>query len=381
MIQHCLEVPFVDLKRYEDGFVEGWLSDVDRLTKTASFVGGPDVEIFEKHLCALTGGRYVVSCANGTDALQLALRAVGVGLGDTVVTQQTTFWATLEAIYNVGATPILVDSDLKDLNVSARQLIEEAERQKPKAVVVAHIYGWCSEDLDLIRTYCRGAGVPLVEDGAQAIGVKLDGRSIFEDSFISTLSFYPAKVLGAAGDGGAVIVSNESLANHVRSLANHGRSKHYEHKSIGWNSRLDSLQAAFLNRSIGFLDARIASRRRSAQVYADLLRGLEGFIRVVSPSSRVLDNGYLNVCLLEEPGVRSDLIGYLKSARVGSAVVYPAPVGMQPCDAIKTIRATGSDGANRISESVLSLPLFPYMREDELDYIAGLVIKFFKGGR
>jgi dTDP-4-amino-4,6-dideoxygalactose transaminase len=220
-------VPFVDLTRLEPGFLPAWLELVGKASATAGFVGGSSVAALERALGDDSGAAHVVTCANGTDALQLALRALGVGTGATVLIPDLTFWSTFEAVVNVGARPLTVDCDAQCLQLDV-DLVRDylTHSPPPAAVVTAHLYGWVSPRLPELRQLCRDTGVPLVEDGAQCYGVQAGGRSVYSDAMIATTSFYPAKVFGAAGDGGAVFASHVELAERVRRLANHGRSAH-----------------------------------------------------------------------------------------------------------------------------------------------------------
>ena len=196
------------------------------MTLNAQFIGGAEVATLESRLQQSLHVAHAISCANGTDAIQLALRAVGVGAGDTVLVPNVTFWATFEAVVNVGAHPVTVDADIRDGGVCFESFERALREIRPKAALVAHLYGWGSARLNDLRALCRQHGVPLIEDGAQAYGVTYQGAPIFQGADISTTSFYPAKVLGAAGDGGAVFTDNAELADKVRRLGNHGRTAH-----------------------------------------------------------------------------------------------------------------------------------------------------------
>ena len=270
-----MSVPFIDLKRFEDGFLDAWIAKVTELSRETRFIGGDEVNQFEQNLAQDTGCRFALGCANGTDALQLALRGAGVGPGDVVLLPDFTFWATFEAIVNVGAQPVTVDISTTDLQMDFHLFQQAAEKHRPKAAMLVHLYGWGSADLRRMRTYCRENSILLIEDGAQAYGVTLDGVSIYKDADISTISFYPAKVFGAAGDAGAVVTSSEEYNRRIRSLLNHGRSDHYSYEHVGWNSRLDSLQAAYMNLVRPHIEKRLESRRTIARAYQNDFAGME----------------------------------------------------------------------------------------------------------
>jgi len=366
-----MTVPFIDLKRFEVGFLNKWQEKVGVMSANASFIGGSEVSDLETKLKDLVQVSYVVSCANGTDALQLALRAVGIGQGDLVLVPNMTFWATFEAVVNVNATPVTVDIDLVDGGVDLTAFMQAVEKFKPKAAVIAHLYGWASAKLDEIRSYCKDKGVLLVEDGAQCFGVKFKGESIYKNAHISTTSFYPAKVLGGAGDGGAVFTNDATLADKVRQLGNHGRTTHYGYGTIGWNSRLDSFQAAFLNISIDYLEQRLASRRRAAAYYQDTLLGL-GLKQILAPNE-YLENGYCNVCIVEDAELKNKLEVGLKSNGIGFGNIYPGAMSDQPGATGFLHAHVGGENAQILCRSVLNLPLFPYMTTNELDEITNTV--------
>lgn len=361
-----MAVPFIDLRRFEDGFLERWGDLVTEATAETRFVGGPAAAALEAALAERAGVAEVVGCANGTDALQLALRALGVGPGDLVAIPDATFWATFEAPVNVGARVVTVDVDPEDLQLDLERLREAADRFDLKAVILVHLYGWGSARLDEIRAFCREREIALVEDGAQAIGVRWRGAPIYRDALIATTSFYPAKVLGACGDAGAVFCSTPELAETVRRLGNHGRTSHYEHGLIGWNSRLGGFEAAWLLHSLEVLDRRIASRRRAAQRYRDELGALG--LRLVAPPAGFDENGYL-VVTLHDPADRPALEEHLRDRGIGFGIVYPGAMSKQPAAAAHLEGKVGGEVADRLCRGVLNPPLFAYITDDEIDEV------------
>ena len=350
-----MEVPFIDLKRFEDGFLEEWDEKVSLLSKSASFIGGAEVERLEDTLIQLTQTKFSITCANGTDAIQLSLRALDVGPGDTVIVPNMTFWATFEAVVNVGARPLIVDSCLNDGGVDLDSFVEAVEKFKPKAAVIAHLYGWGSRKLSEIRDYCSLNNVLLVEDGAQCFGAKYLNNSIYKDALISTSSFYPAKVFGAAGDGGAVYTNDEVLAKRVRQLANHGRTSHYGYGLVGWNSRLDSLQAAFLNLAARFLNNRIESRKYAINYYKQKIN-FKGFDHM-NASKEFVENGYCHVALIGDLELKSELERVLKLNNIGFGNIYPGAMSDQECSKKFMAGHVGDNKAVQICNSVLNLSL------------------------
>jgi dTDP-4-amino-4,6-dideoxygalactose transaminase len=362
-------VPFIDIKRFENGFLDKWNAKVAELSKNASFIGGPEVANLEKSLSDYNQVKHTVSCANGTDALQLALRAMGVGKGDSVLVPNSTFWATFEAVVNVGADPYVVDTNMTDLQMDFATF-EKALEIKPKAAIIVHLYGWGSSRLDDFRELCRKKGIPLLEDGAQCFGVQYKGEPIYKNALVSTTSFYPAKVLGAAGDGGAVFTNDDMLADKVRKLANHGRTSHYGHGYVGWNSRMDSLQAAFVNLSLQEFPERLKSRQKWAKAYqADLKKWN---VNVISPPADYIENGYCNVNLFTN-SERTQLEAKLKEAGIGFANIYPGAMGDQEGAKEYLKGDFGTGKAREISASVLNLPLFPYMTDAEYKEVISVV--------
>lgn len=367
-----MPVPFIDLKRYEAGFLDRWQDKVAQMSARAEFIGGPEVVALESTLKQRLEVAHAISCANGTDALQLALRALGVGRGDRVLVPEMTFWATFESVVNVGADPVTVDIDPEDGGIDLESFKRALDQYSPKAAIIAHLYGWGTRHLAEVRALCADRGVLLLEDGAQCYGVEFNGASIYRDALVSTTSFYPAKVLGAAGDGGAVFTNDAAIAEKVRQLGNHGRTQHYGHGSIGWNSRMDALQAAFVNLSLEFIEQRLASRRQSAVFYREHLTGLP--MQVMAVPHGYTENGYCNVCHLE-PARRATLQAALKEAGIGFGNVYPGAMSAQPGAKDYLCGSVSNGQANRYCDTVLNLPLFPYMTADELTVVVDVVKK------
>lgn len=366
-----MNVPFIDLRRYEEGFHESLMKKFHSMTLNAQFVGGSEVIGLEKRLQFELGVAYAITCANGTDAIQLALRAVGVGEGDVVLVPNVTFWATFEAVVNVGAKPVTVDADISDGGVCFDAFAQAIRESRPKAALVAHLYGWGSARLLELRALCREHDVVLIEDGAQAFGVRYHGDPVYKGAHISTTSFYPAKVLGGAGDGGAVFTEDAELADKVRRLGNHGRTAHYGYGDVGWNSRLDSLQAAFLNLSLDHIKARIASRRDAVTFYQKHLPATG--IQLMNAPAGYEENGYCNVCLVPDAALKANLEARLKAEGIGFGNIYPSVMSSQPGAAAYLKGHFGGQAGEQLCASVLNLPLFPYMNEAELQRVVEVV--------
>ncbi len=359
-----MPVPFIDLKRFEPGFQQRWNEMCRAISAACQFVGGPEIARFEETLRGDHGAAAAIGCANGTDALQLGLRALGVGPGDTVLIPDATFWATFEAVVNCGARPVTVDIDPADLQMDFELFRQAVERHRPKAAILVHLYGWGSARLEEFRGFSRQRRLPLLEDGAQVYGTRWRGESIYRGAELATISFYPAKVLGACGDAGAVLTAGEELGRRVRQLANHGRTAHYAHGLVGWNSRLGNLEAAYLNLCLEHLPARLASRRRAAARYREALAGLG--LRTAVPPDGYEENGYLNVTL-PDPGRRPAIEAVLRQRGIGFGNVYPGSMSRQPAAAGHLAGTLGGERAARLAGSVLNLPLFAYITDEEIE--------------
>lgn len=365
-----MAVPFIDLRRFEPGLLDEWLRRVEELTRETRFVGGPGVRDLEARLAREAGVARAVGCANGTDALQLALRAAGVGVGDVVVVPDSTFWATFEAVVNCGARVVTVDIDPTDLQMDFDGFTTAVEQHRPKAAILVHLYGWGSARLDDFRSFSRDAGLPLIEDGAQCWGSLWNGRSIYAGAFLSTVSFYPAKVLGSCGDAGAVLASSDELGDRISCLGNHGRTDHYHHGLVGWNSRLGALDAAWLDLALDHTPARLASRVRAAERYREALdaRG----VRSVGPPEGHRENGYLNVTLWdasERPKVET----VLRERGIGFGNVYPGAMSDQPAAPDFLAGRVGGHAARDLARSVLNLPLFAGITDAEISEVLDAV--------
>jgi UDP-2-acetamido-2-deoxy-ribo-hexuluronate aminotransferase len=370
------KVPFIDLLRLEPGFSEEVETKVVKALREGHFVMGPEVSEFEGLLKTYTGAQSIAPCANGTDALQLALRAAGVRAGDKVLLPDMTFWASFEAIVNVGAKPVPVDVELETLHLSLASIEDAIERFKPRALMIVHLYGWAMPDTKRVRELCLKKGILLIEDAAQAIGTRLDGASLIGGAPVATTSFYPAKVLGASGDAGAVFSLDPAIAALALKMANHGRLSHYEHGWIGWNSRVGVYESIYLSAGLKHLDARIASRRRVLNAYRSELRGIP--LRLLGPVAGVEENGYLSVGVAETPELREKLRAHLTAEGIGSGVVYPGAMTRQPGARGFFAESIDHGHADLVARTVLNLPCFAYMSDAEISRVIDCVRGFFR---
>ncbi|WP_413577568.1 DegT/DnrJ/EryC1/StrS family aminotransferase [Bdellovibrio sp. HCB290] len=368
------QVPFITLNRFEPGFRDEFLAGVANLFDKTQFVGGPIVGEMEANLAAYTKSKHAIGCANGTDAIQIALRAVGVEKNDKVLVPDMTFWATFEAVINVGANPVTVDVNKEFCHWDLATFKQAVTQFKPKAAIMVHLYGWVTPETLEIRKFAKENGVTLIEDGAQCFGTEINGQSVLGTAEISTTSFYPAKVLGASGDAGAIFTANDTFAKNCRTLINHGRTDHYSHGMIGWNSRIGAYESLFLNMSLKHIDARIKSRMNAVKFYEESLKGLP--LKPVRAASTVTENGYCAVAMID-PKLRPALIENLKKANVGYGTIYPGAMSMQSGAQGHLAGKIDNGNAHYISQAVLNLPCYAYITPEELQYVVDVVKKCF----
>lgn len=366
-------IPFIDLGPYVELVRSGhWHptrapfdEDVAYLLNTREFIGGGHTTArFEAALAKKLDVQHVVACANGTDALQLALRACGIERGHRVAMPNITFWATFEAIVNVGATPVLLDVNGSDYQLDFDELSRAHRNRAFSAVVLPHLFGWCSDRLDDIRRFCRNESITLVEDGAQAFGVRYNGESVFKEADVATISFHPAKVIGGIGDGGAVLTKSARIAARVRLLANHGRSAHFEHAVVGWNSRMDAIQAAWLLRALDVADKVVEERRRLVRLHG----GARTDHTMIHPDGSS-GNGYLQLNMV---GKRDPYVVQqrLHDLGVEGRRIYPITIADQPGAKGIGIPIGELINSRSFAERAFCLPLYYGMTDEQVERCA-----------
>ncbi|MFL0063340.1 DegT/DnrJ/EryC1/StrS family aminotransferase [Tenacibaculum maritimum] len=334
---------------------------IDSVLATSSFIMGPAVYELEHKLSVFTGSNHCVSCSNGTDALLLAMMALGIGAGDEVITTPFTFIATAETIAFLGATPVFVDIDEETYNIDASR-IEEKITKKTKAIMPVSLYGQMS-DMDLINEVAAKYNLGVIEDGAQSFGATYKGRKSCNVSTIGTTSFFPAKPLGCFGDGGAVFTNDDELAEKITSMRIHGQTKRYHHKYIGMGGRLDTLQAAVLNVKIENYDNDIKRRQKVALKYSELLKGKVIIPTVLKDRESVWAQYSIRVNNREEIQLK------LKEKDIPSAVHYPKPLHLQECFKYLGYRIGDFPISELVSNEIMSLPMNPYLTKEEQEYI------------
>lgn len=360
------KVPFVDLKRVSALIKEPALAAWEHALLNTEFVGGPTVTALEKTLGERLGARHVITCSSGTDALYIALQALGVGPGKKVALPNLTFWATYEAVAQLGATPVLIDIDPADLQIDIDEFKQVFAKARFDAAILVHLMGWATPRLAELRGFCRENGIALLEDGAQSYGVTVDGRSVYEGALVSTLSFYPAKVVGGCMDGGAIMTDDAQLAELIRKLCNHGRATHYTYSHIGWNSRMGGISAGWLAELLRHDAAILSSRRELEARYRRFFTAeLGDYVTPFGPPAGVTGNGYLSVCTLKRGSLEAVTAG-LGAAGISVGRVYPETLDMQP-PAAGALRFSSLEKGRLFCRSVINLPLFYGMTDAELE--------------
>jgi dTDP-4-amino-4,6-dideoxygalactose transaminase len=353
---------------------------VARTLSSGWYILGNELRAFETEFAAWLGISAVIGCGNGTDAIALALRGLGIGPGATVVTVSHTAVATVAAIEMTGATPLLVDIDPVHYTMDPDALRRTLENPPPglppiRAVVPVHLYGQPA-DLDRIVPLCRQHGVALIEDCAQAHGARLHGQRVGTFGDAATFSFYPTKNLGALGDGGAVAVSDPALATRIAALRQYGWHKHYISDDAGVNSRLDEVQAAILRVKLIHLDAQNARRVAIANAYTAALANSE-----LRPPQQREDAGHVYHLYVTRSPDRDRLQAILKASGIGTGIHYPVPVHLQPAYAGRiALESAGCPETERAAREVLSLPVYPELTDTEVETVCAALKVLFRDG-
>ncbi len=334
---------------------------ISKVLKESRYINGPEVSELESALTAFVGSQ-AIACANGTDALQLALMALDIGPGDEVITTPFTFIATAEMIALVGATPVFVDIKEDDFNMNP-ELIEAKITSNTKAIIAVSLYGQVS-DMDEINVIAEKHNLTVIEDAAQSFGATYKGNRSCNLSRIATTSFFPAKPLGCYGDGGAVFTNDKELEEKVRCLRNHGQVKRYHHGLVGINSRLDTLQAAVLIVKLKYYEKEITQRQTNAAYYSELLNTKVQTPGVMEDKASVWAQYTIRV------ENRDQIQSALSEANIPSAVHYPMPLHLQECFANLGGKKGDFPIAEKVSRQVMSLPMSAHLTEDEQDLVA-----------
>jgi dTDP-4-amino-4,6-dideoxygalactose transaminase len=370
-----MPVPLLDLRAQHATIRDEVLPALIDLVDSQQFILGAPVEKLEREVAELSHTKYAVGCANGTDALLLALRALDCGPGSEVITTPFTFFATAGTIHNVGAKPVFVDIDPVSFNIRP-DAAAAARTSKTRAVVPVDLFGQMAAIEDVAAAM---PGIPVIEDAAQSIGARrsIDGewRMAGEVATIGTFSFFPSKNLGGYGDGGMMVTQDGRLAERLRRLRMHGGAKQYFHDEVGFNSRLDALQAVVLSAKLPHLAAWSAKRRENAAYYSAALSGITGLtVPLIDSANESIFNQYT---------IRSDrrdeLQAFLKGKQIGTSIYYPLPLHLQPCFAYLGYKEGSCPEAERAAREVLSLPIYPELTRAQLDEVIEQIGAFHGG--
>lgn len=372
-----MRVPLLDLTRQHSSLEADLQAAIGEVLRDGRFIMGPNVKALESEIAAYTGVDYAVGVANGSDAIHLALLAAGVGPGDEVICPAFTFFATAGAVARAGATPVFADMDPDTYTVSPDDVARRITN-RTRAIIPVHLYGHAAPMADIMRL-AGEHGLIVIEDTAQAIGATVEGRKVASIGHLGTYSFFPSKNLGAYGDGGMVTTPDPDLAETVRLLRVHGAQPRYYHRLLGYNSRLDELQAAILRIKLIHLDGWNACRRSAAERYNELFRqaGIGDLVAIPAerPGCRHVYHQYT---------VRADrrdaLQKHLESHGIGTAVYYPLPLHLQPV--FKELGYGPGDlpATETACGQVLSLPMFPELTAAEQEYVVSHIHGFYTQG-
>ena len=390
-----MKVPLLDLTQQYEKIAAEVAAAIGRVCRSQQFILGVEVRELERHLARYSGCEHGIGVSSGTDALLLALMALGIGPGDEVITSPFTFFATAGTIARVGARPVFCDIDPRTFNLSparveeliarecdvrgegpGRQVIHRRTGGRVKAIMPVHLYGQICE-MDPFMELSRSLGLHIIEDAAQAIGAR-DGKGRMAGGIghIGCLSFFPTKNLGAFGDAGMCTTSDPALAERMRVLRVHGAEPKYHHSLIGGNFRLDEIQAAVLNVKLRFLDAWRDGREAHARRYTERLRASAAASEVVPPVASQGGRHVWNQYVIRAKR-RDELRQHLTAAGVGTEIYYPIPLHLQQCFAYLGHRPGELPEAERAAHEVLALPVFPELSPAQIDYVAGTIERFY----
>jgi len=386
----AVSVPILDLKRQYAAIEPEVQAAIERVCASQQFVLGPEVEALENELAAFTGCKYAVGCASGTDALWLALIAAGVKPGDRVITTPFSFFASASSIIRAGATPLFVDTDPETLNLDPGKVgaaLQRGEKDKTpiKAILPVHLYGQCA-DMDAFQQISSEYGVAIIEDAAQAIGAKWDGKRAGSMGVAAAFSFYPTKNLSAYGDAGMVTTNDPAAADHMRRLRNHGSPERYLHTEFGWNARMDAIQAAVLRVKLQHIEDWNDRRRKHAEEYDKLFRNaglMPNSLEKANASFplRRLRTAPAAFHAVHQYVIRADrrdaLRDFLRSRKIGTEVYYPLPLHLQPIFAYLGYKVGDLPESEHAANEVLALPMFPELTHEEIEAVVAAIADFY----
>ncbi len=380
-------VPMLDLQRQYEQIRAEVLKAVGRVCASQHYVLGPEVEAFEREVSDFCGTRDAVGCASGTDALWLALVAAGVQPGDQVLTTPFSFFASASAIVRAGARPVFTDIDPQTFNLDPARVegfLHDGQRDKLRALLPVHLYGQCA-DMNSLQPLADEFRLAVIEDAAQAIGARLGDREAGSMGVSAAFSFYPTKNLSAYGEAGLVTTSDHEMAAHMRRLRNHGSPRRYLHEEMGWNSRLDAMQAAILRVKLQYVEGWNNARRERAVRYDELFVAAG----LVSGGEQTENAGPIQLPqtlasafhIFHQYVVRAyrrdELREFLTARKIGTEIYYPIPLHLQPCFVYLGYREGDFPEAERATKEVLALPMFPELTEEEQRWVVKSIADFY----
>jgi len=359
-----IRVPFLDLEAHHAPLRAEFDQAIGEVIDSGAFAGGPVVAQFENEFAAFCGSRHAIGVGNGTDALWLALLACGIGPGDEVITVPNTFMATAEAITYTGAKPVFVDVDERSYTINP-ELLEDARTPRTKAVIPVHLFGQVA-DMDRILSFGRKHGLYVIEDAAQAHGAEYKGRRAGSMGDLGCFSFYPGKNLGAFGEAGAVVTNDDYLQEKIRILRGHGQIRKYQHAMVGWNCRMDGIQAAILRIKLRRLDQANQRRQAHARRYDRLFHDLEDVERPFEVASGQHVYHIYPIRVSERDGV----MRLLEEKGIGCGIHYPVPIHLQEAYRDLGYERGSFAISERLCSAFISLPMFPELTEAQVELVA-----------
>ena len=382
------KIQMVDLKGQYAGIKDTVNPSIQEVIETAAFINGPKVHDFQKNLESYLGVKHVIPCANGTDALQIAMMGLGLKPGDEVITADFTFAATVEVIALLQLTPVLVDVNEDDFNINV-EAIKKAITPKTKAIVPVHLFGQCA-NMEAIMEIAKAHDLFVIEDNAQAIGANYkyaNGTKVKAGTMghVGATSFFPSKNLGCYGDGGAIFTNDDDLAHTIRGIVNHGMYERYHHDVVGVNSRLDSIQAAVLEAKLPHLDAYNKARQKAARTYNEAFKNIE---RVTTPKTVNGCDGICETCdchvfhqyTLKIKDINRDaLVKHLNDKGIPCGVYYPIPLHKQKAYLDARYQEADFEVTNQLVKTVISLPMHTELDKEQIEYITSTIITFING--
>ncbi len=358
---------FIDLAVQQNLIKEQIDANIQKVLQHGKYILGPEVDELEQRLAEFVGVKHCISCANGTDALQIAQMAYNIGSGDEVITPGFSYFATAETIALLGAKPVFIDIDSRTYNLDAT-LLEAAITNKTKAIIPVSLYGQCA-NYDEINTIAKRHNIPVIEDAAQSFGATYKGKKSCSLTDIACTSFFPSKPLGCYGDGGAIFTNDDVLSKKLRQIARHGQEKRYYHVRIGVNSRLDSIQAAILLAKLELFPTELKLRIELGEKYNELLSKSENI--KIPHIENWNSSAYAQYTIYTES--REKLKKILSDKGIPTAIHYPVPLNQQPALVKYKSKLAITD---KTSSNVLSLPFHPYLQEEQIKKIVDIVLEY-----